>query len=483
MKRGIKLLLGLFIFLGIIKVNALELSQQEYESYNITRAYVVGDYIFDLSKHNPTLKDFLIAGQTLPKGEASIIEIKIAENLDGDLVKEYRELLESKTLDTFPSLDVKYIYHSEIMPDTPEAETKIVLGESQVSLAKPILATDEETGEIPSIVIYEDGKQNHYFVLENIMEDYLMNEELFPEESYSEDFCSDFDCFGFEIYSYSNNTYKFVEKVNIGKLRIFLILPAFPITIEENESKEFAVKIFLKTPSGELKYSDYSETFTVSGIDIDTSYELPDLNVSLNKYDYIDGRYNYKANIDFSDYCGDEYENCEPLGMIFEYINGNIVGFALQSSSINQLEINLEPNQEVNYYIDVLLPAEDGKYDDDGEASYYYSVILNENVQLISENEENWSETYKVTYELSDELKAYCENNSCTNVGVALFESYESEIYETLDTKNINEDFIVEINSHWETSVVAKVYIETTEGKVYGPSSNEITIIPTEAEE
>ena len=215
MKRGIKLLLGLFIFLGIIKVNALELSQQEYESYNITRAYVVGDYIFDLSKHNPTLKDFLIAGQSLPAGEASIIEIKIAENLDGELVREYRELLESKTLETFPDLDVKYIYHGEIMPDTPENETKILIGESQVSLAKPVLATDEETGEIYEIVIYEDEKQNHYFAIENIYEDYFWNEELFPEELDLEEYCSNWDCFGFEIYSVNNNAYNFIKKVNI----------------------------------------------------------------------------------------------------------------------------------------------------------------------------------------------------------------------------------------------------------------------------
>ena len=294
MKKGIKLLLTILAFLTISKVNALELTQQEYESYNITRAYIVGDYIFDLSKHNPTLKDFLIAGQSLPKGEVSIIEIKMAENLDGEIEKEYRELLDSKTLDSFPKIDVKYIYQSEIIPDNPEAEKKILLGSK---LTKPIVATDEETDELVGMVIYENEKQNHYITIENL-EDYF-NEDFMAEIENVEDYCLDYSCFGIDVYSVSNNKYTFVDKININEFKVMFIIPLFPIEVTDNESTEFAIKVFLETPNEGIKYSEYSDTFTLNALNIDKNFEIPELNISLGKYEYSDGQYTYQVNIDF----------------------------------------------------------------------------------------------------------------------------------------------------------------------------------------
>ena len=105
MKKSIKFLfIILLVLIGTTKINALELSQSKYEEYNIKRAYVVGKYIFDLSKHNPTLKDLMLAAQSSPTGDVSIIEIKIATNIDGEETKEYRELLEAKKLTEFPNL-------------------------------------------------------------------------------------------------------------------------------------------------------------------------------------------------------------------------------------------------------------------------------------------------------------------------------------------------------------------------------------------
>lgn len=130
MKKSIKIL---FIILMLLfcttRINALDLSQSEYEEYNIKRAYVVGKYIFDLSKHNPTLKDLMLAAQSSPTGDVSIIEIKIATNINGEETKEYRELLDGTKLTEFPKLDVKYIYSSEVMPETPDKENKIILEE------------------------------------------------------------------------------------------------------------------------------------------------------------------------------------------------------------------------------------------------------------------------------------------------------------------------------------------------------------------
>ena len=110
----------LLILFSITNISALELNQIDYEKYNIKRAYVVGKYIFDLSKHNPTLRDFMLAAQSAPVGEVSIIEIKMAENLDGELIKEYRELLDSNKLEEFPKLNVDYIYRSEINSDVED---------------------------------------------------------------------------------------------------------------------------------------------------------------------------------------------------------------------------------------------------------------------------------------------------------------------------------------------------------------------------
>lgn len=99
MKKSIKYLLTILLLLfSVTHVQALNLSQSEYEDYNIKRAYVVGKYIFDLSKHNPTLKDLMLAAQSSPTGDVSIIEIKIVTNIDVEETKEYRELLDGTKL-------------------------------------------------------------------------------------------------------------------------------------------------------------------------------------------------------------------------------------------------------------------------------------------------------------------------------------------------------------------------------------------------
>ncbi|MBQ4634359.1 MAG: hypothetical protein IJB71_03325 [Bacilli bacterium] len=149
MKKRIKYLLILFLLLvNITNVNAARLGQSEYEDYGMKRAYVIGNYVFDLSKHNPTLGDLMIANQTNPIGKASIIEIKIATNIDGEKTREYRELLTGTNLDEFPDIDVNYIYGSEIKYNNPELEDKIVLEDiTNSELAQDLysyLATDSD---------------------------------------------------------------------------------------------------------------------------------------------------------------------------------------------------------------------------------------------------------------------------------------------------------------------------------------------------
>ena len=127
--KGIIIGLVLTISFALIKnVNAVKLTQQEYESFNIKRAYVIGDYIFDLSHHNPTLWDFMRAISNSNTSNVEIIEISITENLFGDIEKKYTSLENNETLEAFPELDVKYIYRSAININE-ELEDKTVLTE------------------------------------------------------------------------------------------------------------------------------------------------------------------------------------------------------------------------------------------------------------------------------------------------------------------------------------------------------------------
>ena len=168
MKKIVKYLLIIFmVFVSISEIKALKLSQSEYEELNLKRAYVVGEYIFDLSKHNPTLKDLMLAAQSSPAGDVSIIEIKIAENLDGELTKEYRELLSSKTLEVFPSLNVKYIYMSEIMPETPEKEIKIELEKKKLTYTATFKANGGTGQDITKSCEVEDGETSCEVTLPN----------------------------------------------------------------------------------------------------------------------------------------------------------------------------------------------------------------------------------------------------------------------------------------------------------------------------
>ena len=112
--KKIKYLLFLFFTLCLVNVNAKTLSQKEYEAYGIKRAYVVCDYVFDISKHNPTLKDFLLSSQSCPTDRVSIIEIKISQDINGNTSRTYQDLLTGTKYNNFPSIDIRYIYSSSI---------------------------------------------------------------------------------------------------------------------------------------------------------------------------------------------------------------------------------------------------------------------------------------------------------------------------------------------------------------------------------
>ena len=112
--KKIKYLLFLFFVLCLTNAKALTLNQTEYEKYGIKRAYIVCDYVFDLSKHNPTLRDFLLASQSCPTDRVTIYEIKISQDLNGNTTRTYQDLLTGTKYGSFPTLDIRYIYSSAI---------------------------------------------------------------------------------------------------------------------------------------------------------------------------------------------------------------------------------------------------------------------------------------------------------------------------------------------------------------------------------
>ena len=116
-----------FILSISVNVEAKVLNQNEYESLGVRRAYIVGDYMFDLSKHNPSLWDFLRAAAFSTGTNTSIIEIVVAPNIDGKIERSYTSLENGEKLNFFPTIDIKYIYRSAIKPDNPNSEDKIII--------------------------------------------------------------------------------------------------------------------------------------------------------------------------------------------------------------------------------------------------------------------------------------------------------------------------------------------------------------------
>ena len=60
--RKLRILIGIFLVMMLVNVKAQVLSLSDYESLNVERAYIIGNYLFDISNgYNPSLKDLLIS--------------------------------------------------------------------------------------------------------------------------------------------------------------------------------------------------------------------------------------------------------------------------------------------------------------------------------------------------------------------------------------------------------------------------------------
>ena len=148
MKRLLKIII-LLVVLVIYPVKAKVLNVNDIENvYKLERSYVVDKYIFDLSKgFNPSLKDLLIAASHNTENDISVYEVKISQNINNDMVYEYRELLNNTELNAFPNIDVKYIYNNTVSNNynyvDVDPDMNLVYGNSNAKIL-----TEEEFNEL-----------------------------------------------------------------------------------------------------------------------------------------------------------------------------------------------------------------------------------------------------------------------------------------------------------------------------------------------
>ncbi len=123
MKRKLKylILLLLITFIGISNVNAKHLDYDDYVNLDIRKAYIVGDYMFDVyslnhGSYSPTLEDFARSARSIPVGtDEYVYDIMIIKDPDTGVVTTFTmtDILTGETItnpEDFPGLDLKYIY-------------------------------------------------------------------------------------------------------------------------------------------------------------------------------------------------------------------------------------------------------------------------------------------------------------------------------------------------------------------------------------
>jgi len=106
-------------------IDTINVNQSVYDTLNIKRSYIVGAYIFDLSKYSPTLKDFLLANQTNPKGTATIIEAIQSTNAStGAVERSFVDVVSRNSIATFPLFEGRYVFYSKIDAPTHQKESR-----------------------------------------------------------------------------------------------------------------------------------------------------------------------------------------------------------------------------------------------------------------------------------------------------------------------------------------------------------------------
>lgn len=115
MKKILILFLSSIMFIS--SVCAKKIDYEEFNDTGIIHAYIVGDYIFDLSYgYSPSLRDFMIASRSIPESEdVYLYEIDNVLIFDTYRKRSIYDNVISENKNEFGTFNIKYIYRNNII--------------------------------------------------------------------------------------------------------------------------------------------------------------------------------------------------------------------------------------------------------------------------------------------------------------------------------------------------------------------------------
>lgn len=279
--KKVRYLLLLIILFSYSSINAQVITDEEFEeSYNLERAYAVNNYLFNIGNgFNITLRDLLISSSYGNKDNVNVFEIKKSVNINNEIVREYNDLLKNVKLDSFPNLNIKYIYNSSIANgDYTDIDEELVLNHEK-SNAK--ILTKEEFEELDIDKAYVVGE--YLFDLDNgfniSLEDLLISATSFDNDDVkvyelkkSENIDGDIVCeynellTGERLSEFPNIKVKYIYSSNVNGNTYDKILPYYDV----------------------VKLDDLEKEYTASKIVVDEAVSVNDFPLTYSYYDSDD---------------------------------------------------------------------------------------------------------------------------------------------------------------------------------------------------
>ena len=112
--KFIIIILVLVVFPSI--VNAKKLDYDYYKKLNVTYAFIVGDYMFNMDNgYSPSLEDIMIASRTIKDGNpTTLYEIRMFPAWNYFSVSEIYKNTSSNDKNILENMNVRYIYRNNI---------------------------------------------------------------------------------------------------------------------------------------------------------------------------------------------------------------------------------------------------------------------------------------------------------------------------------------------------------------------------------
>ena len=296
--KKIKYLLLLTLLFPYTLVNAKVITNKEFEDdYNLERAYAVNNYLFNMNNgFNISLKDLLISSSYGNKDNVNVFEIKKSFNINNEIIREYNELLKNTKLESFPSLDIKYIYNSSISDGKYTDIDENIILKHKKSNAK--ILTKDEFEELNIDKAYVVGE--YLFNLDNgfniSLEDLLISAtsfdsddvkvyELKKSENINGDIVREYNDLltGEKLNEFPVIKVKYIYSNSINGNEYDKILPYYDVIKLDDLEKEYTVsKINIDEAVSEngfpITYSFYNSD-DCSGDELDSSIDVGNYSV------------------------------------------------------------------------------------------------------------------------------------------------------------------------------------------------------------